>query len=116
MMFEIYTEEVEVSGEKYLIRPLSGRFLPKLFSLMENFDGEEDNKKAMANLDEDTIAKFHLLALETFKKSYPKEDKDILDEFVTQNLFVLIEVIMKVNLQKQTEQVEKKEVSTTKEE
>jgi len=113
-MFEIYKEEVEIDGNKYELRPLSGRFLPKLFSLMNKFEGEED-EESIGNLDEDTIAKFHLLALETFKKSYPKEDVEKLDEFVTQNLFVLIEGLMKVNLKKQQEEAEKKGNKTKKE-
>jgi len=107
MMFEIYTKEVEIKGEKYLLRPLCGRFLPKLYSVLKalnesknNQEGTEEEKaaKAFDSLNENTISKLHEIGLETFKKSYPEQDEKILDEFVSQNLLILLEALITVNV------------------
>lgn len=104
MMFEIYTKEVEIvdkSGNKqvYKLRPLSGRFLPKLYSAMSKFQGiKEGEEFDVSVLDEDTVQKLHTICLETFKASYPDQDVKVLDEFVSQNLLKLLEPVIQVNV------------------
>jgi len=112
-MFEIYTKEVEIkepSGNvvKYKLRPLNGRFLPKLYSVigkmqgnqkeLEGLSDEEKNIKSFESLDEDTVNKLHSLVFETLKKSYPKEDEDLLNEFASQNLLQFLGALIEVNL------------------
>ena len=102
MMFQIYTKEFKLkdaSGneETYRLRPLTGRFLPKLFGIMGKLstgEGEVD----MSKLDEEAMAKLHMICLETFKRSYPNEKEEALDEFVSQNLLRLIEPVFAVNM------------------
>lgn len=100
MLFEIYTKEVEVNGETYKLRPLSGRFIGKLYGCINKLGVEEgmSEKEAAKNLNGEAMADLHDITLETFKKSYPKEDESKLDEFVTQNLTKLIQPIIEVNL------------------
>jgi len=101
-MFEIYKKDVEISGKTYSLRPLSGRFLPKLYTVMKQFShinkAEEKEDATLEALDEETVSKLHLLALETFKKSYPQEDEANLDEWISQNLLLLLEALITVNL------------------
>lgn len=112
-MFEIYTKEVEIKEPngnvvKYKLRPLSGRFLPKLYSIIgtmkknetntKGLTDEEKAAKAFENLDEDTVNKLHSLTFETLKKSYPKEDAEVLDEFASQNLMQFLGALIEVNL------------------
>jgi hypothetical protein len=108
-MFEIYTKTVTITTPKgplsLSIRPLSGRFLPKLYSVigkMSNVADVEDSgnnaKEFFNNIDEETVEKAHSICLETMIKSYPAEDKQALDEFVSQNLLTLLPAIIEVNL------------------
>lgn len=103
MIFDIYTKDVELklkSGNSVTlkIRPLSGRFLPKLFSVASKFQGKSEDEVSAIFSDEKSIADLHLLILETLKKSYPKEDVEALDEFASQNLFSLLEAVIEVNI------------------
>lgn len=95
-------KSVEIDGRPYNLRPLTGRFLPKLFAVLQSFNfkqGEEiDTSEVMKSFDEATVQKLHELLLETFKKSYPKEDAEKLDEFVTQNFLQLFPALIEVNL------------------
>jgi len=112
-MFEIYTKEVEIkepSGNvvKYKLRPLNGRFLPKLYSVInvmqkaneinKDLPDEERNAKALESFDEDTVGKLHTLIFETLKSSYPKEDDKQLSEFASQNLMSFIGALIEVNI------------------
>ena len=103
-MFEIYTKEVSIktmiSEEKFVLRPLNGRHFPKLVSIINKLKSEEgeDASKVLSKLDEDTSSNLHYLILETFKKSYPNENVDKLDEFVTQNMFALIGPVFELNI------------------
>lgn len=104
--FEIYTKKVELTTSKgtetYQLRPLSGRFLPKLFSILQKFDlkvdQEIDAEELLKSFDEKTVTDLHELILETIKKSYPNEPQEGMDEFVTQNFLQLFPVIIEVNL------------------
>lgn len=105
-MFEIYTKDVTIGGKTYSLKPLSGRFLPKLYSVMTKFnEAKEGEEVSMNRLDEDTVAKLHELSLETFKKSYPDEDADKLDGWISQNLLLLLEALITVNIN--SEELEK---------
>lgn len=109
-MFEIYTKQIEVTNalgntDKYTLRPLCGRFMPKLYGVIKKFDkgkdadGNIDNSK----LDESAMGDIHSLLLETFKKSYPDEKEELLDEFCSQNLMKLLDGLIEVNLGKPDE-------------
>ena len=100
MMFEIYKEEVDIKGTKYELRPLNGRFLPKLYAIMGKFNDMKEEEGSFP-LDEEATAKLHEIAFQTFKKSYPNKSDEELDEFVSQNLLLLIEPLIKVNIGEQ---------------
>ena len=100
MLFEIYTKEIELNGDKYQIKPLSGRFLPKLYKVMGEFEkhkGKDDNV-SMEALSEEVIKDLHILATETFKASYPNTKAEEIEAFVSQNLLQLLEGLIEVNL------------------
>ena len=103
--FDIYIKEVEIetcTGKQILrLRPLSGRFLPKLYSVLKSFGmggTAVKPEELFDSLDEITIKNIHELILETLKKSYPEQKEVILDEFVSQNLLKLINALVEVNL------------------
>jgi hypothetical protein len=106
MEFEIYTKDVEItlkSGKTMTLtlRPLTGRFYPKFMSIVTQLmdvDKEAEQSDVLKKLDEPTVEKLHLLLTETLKKSYPTEKPEVLDEFVSQNMFVLLEPFMEVNI------------------
>lgn len=101
MRFEVFTKEIEIDGDTYEIRPLTGRFLPKLYAVSSKLgqvDEDADEKEFLKALDEDLVSKIQELAVETFKKSYPREDEEKLEQWVGQNLMSLIPPIVEVNL------------------
>ncbi len=111
-MFEIYTKTITITTHKgevtLLLRPLSGRFLPKLYNIMGKFNFKVDEatsnddkaREFFSKLDESAVLSLHEISLETLKKSYPGEDPIALDEFVSQNLLTLFPAIFEVNLGK----------------
>lgn len=100
-MFEIYTKAVKIGDNEYRIRPLSGRFLPKLYRVFSSFEvsrKEHGEDGFLQGLDEQTISFAHELCLETMKASYGDRKEDELDLFVSQNLWELFGAVAEVNM------------------
>ena len=109
-MFEIYSKVATIETPKgslsLNIRPLSGRFLPKLYSALGKLDFSQDEtiptaqrmKEFLKSLDEDAVTKLHEICFETLKASYPSEPKEELDLFVSQNLLQLFPIVLEINL------------------
>jgi hypothetical protein len=105
--FELYQKEVTIvtrSGEKkFLIQPLSGKHLPKLYSSLKTLrkargEGDAvDPEKILEALDEPTVEKLHFACLETMKKVSPSTPLDTLDMWVSQNFLQLFPVVIEVN-------------------
>jgi UDP-galactopyranose mutase len=114
-MFEVYTKEVQIKDSNgnvntYKLRPLSGRFTKKLFDtikatapknkLDESLTEEEQRIERLKQLDTQALQDLHELLVETFKKSYPNQELEQIDEFCTQNLMSLLEPLLEVNMGK----------------
>jgi len=100
-MFDIKTTEVEIEGQQYKLRPLTGRFLPKFYSVLSKFQGvteETESNEILSKLDEPTIEKLHELILETLKATYKDIDDVKLEEFVSQHLITFLPHILSINL------------------
>jgi len=99
-MFEIYENTIEIEGENYIIKPLSGKYIGLLFEVIKDLDVEdkEDEKAILQKLSADVIAKLHEICFQTMKKSYPEQQDDKLSDWVSQNLFNLVKPIVKVNI------------------
>jgi hypothetical protein len=100
-MFDIYVEEFEIEDskgnvEKYRIKPLTGKYLPKMYDIVSRMGDAENVDISM--FDEKTVSMIHELCLESFKKSYPNEPEDLLNAFVSQNLMVIMAAVFKVNM------------------
>ena len=104
-MFEVYTKEVIIKvGDKeetYKLKPLLGRFYPKFSSLLTKLQKATINDSVdFEKLEPSTFGDAHELCVETLKKSYPNQNTEELEEFVSQNLFNLIPAPIEVNLNK----------------
>lgn len=102
VLFEIYTKETEFTdnkGEqkKLTLKPLSGRYLGKIFNIAKVFEGIPEDQ-LVQKIDETVIKELHFIVHETLKASYPKEDAGVLDLFTSQNLFKLVEPVIAVNV------------------
>lgn len=97
MMFELYTQEIKIKDDTYRVRPLSGKYLAKLYAVASKLGAGKEGQD-MSDLDEDTVKALHEIVFETFKASYPNEEPDKLDLFVAQNLMLLMEGVFKVNM------------------
>lgn len=98
--FEIYTHKFELGEDTYYLKPLSGKYLELLFRVMTKMSNNKGKggEEAASNLDPEAISDLHTITLETFKRSYPDKDEEDLDLWVSQNLFKLIEHVVKVNV------------------
>jgi len=115
--FTIATHKFELDNEEYFLKPLGGAHIGLLFEVLESFQSvnarieseapikatEEEREKLssekfLAYLDKEALGKLHTLTMETFKRSYPSEKVDDLEGFVTQNLFKLMNHVIKVNM------------------
>ena len=110
--FEIYTKEVEINGKTLKLRPLDGKHLPVLWSVMteSNTDStvSEDKLKKMSEEEkaelvkgmftEDNMTKIHKLCLHTMVRSYPEQNVDALEDFVSVNLMELFSAVTTLNM------------------
>lgn len=114
-MFELYTKEVEIAGQKYKFRPLSGRYIGKLYKLTmamskardeasaENPGASDEvlNKETMVRfMTEENVLNLHTLSCEMVKASYPDQDPQHVDEWVSQNLLEMLGPLNEVNMGK----------------
>jgi hypothetical protein len=101
MAFEIKeAQEFELDGQKYKFKPLTGRYIGKIYSLMKSFSKVKEGSETsvLEAMDEATVGQLYDVVYETVIKSYPTEDKVKLEAWVSQNLMRLIEPVLKINL------------------
>jgi len=109
MMFEIYRKEVKIkdnNGDEqvYNLRPLSGRFLPKLYKVLKAMNANKDEENPIDAFEEDVVDALFTVVLETMKASYPDRKVEELDMFVSQNLLKLMVPIIELNVNGDTEE------------
>lgn len=95
-MFDIYKKTVTINNVSYELKPLCGKYLPKLYSLLGTFN-KDNTEDYLLKMDEKTVATMHEVCLETFKNSYPSEDVEKLNLFVSQNLTQILPVVFEIN-------------------
>lgn len=98
MRFEVFSKTVKIKGDEYTLRPLSGRYLPKLYEVASKLGKGDDEEDILDNLSEEVVQKLHDLALQTFVTAYPQEDKDKVDLFVSQNLLEILPALIELNM------------------
>lgn len=97
-MFEIYSKDVTIEGKVYTVKPLPGKFLPKLYKLvgkLQGISGEGDN--VLEIIGEESIGDLHILASEMFARSYPQQAREDIEMFVSQNLLAVLPVVLEVH-------------------
>lgn len=95
-MFDVYKKTVTINNVSYELKPLSGKYLPKLYSLLGQLQGA-DSEGLLKALDEKGVATMFEVCFETFKASYPQEDVGKIESFVSQNLVLIFPVVVEVN-------------------
>jgi hypothetical protein len=115
--YNINTHKFELDGEEYFLKPLGGAHIGLLFEVLEAFqsvnsriesetpvDATEEEKEKLSGdkfleyLNKEALTKLHTLTLETLKVSDPQAKEAELEPFVTQNLFKLMNHVIKVNM------------------
>ena len=99
--FDVFTEQVKIEhndGEThtYTLRPLKGMHLQNFYGAVKGLQNLEEGD--MSNLDEESMAKLHDVAVKCLEQDASGIDEDKLDRFVSQHLMQLVEPVMKVNL------------------
>jgi hypothetical protein len=99
----IRTKELDIEGQKYNIKPLTGKYLGKFFGVLKAVSKLKENSKPeeiLDALDENTVTNLHLLTMESMKRSGIKMEEEELDMYVAQNLFTLMGPVLEVNMPK----------------
>ena len=114
--YNITTYKFELDGEEYFLKPLGGEHIGLLFGVLGSFQDvnsriETETKgmteaqaekysgeKFLSYLPKDALRDLHALTLYTLKNSDPEADVKVLEGFVTQNLFKLMNHVIKVNM------------------
>lgn len=100
--FDVMSEEVEINGDKYILQPLGGEYIPVVYRILNKgktvVKDDEDDDSILEALDDDMMRDLHTVGLATFKKSYPNIPEEKLDSFVSQNIMKLMPVLIKVNI------------------
>lgn len=110
--FDIYTKEVEVDGKTLRLRPLDGEHLPLMWSILtesdtssamdkedvEKLSEAEKSEMVKGMFTEENMRSIYKLCLHTMVRSYPKKDKEGLEDFTSLNLMKLFSVITDLNM------------------
>lgn len=97
-MFETYAKTFEIHGDKYLLHPLTGAHLGRLYSVAMKLEKlSKDEGLDISSIDDSTIATMHELITATLMASYPGEDKLKVERFAAQNLGAFIGPVIEVN-------------------
>ena len=114
--YNVTTYKFELNGDEYFLKPLGGEHIGLLFGVLGAFQdvnakiesetvsmSEEEKEKYsgekfLSYLPKDALKDLHALTLHTLKISDPTADVKVLEGFVTQNLFKLMNHVIKVNM------------------
>ena len=103
MRTEKITLKVDGINKEYIFKPLAWEDLPRLYSLLGKFSSlkeDTDHEHIMKIMDEKTIKDLMDMEFKMFKLSYPEMSDTDIKSIISKNIFELIEVLMKVNLEK----------------
>lgn len=108
----IKKEFVNADGEKdvFIFKPISVKYLPKLMGVMrsisksgmmkkdfENLSEKEQAEKTLDVLSEETTDKLISLVKNMCHNSFPDEDSDAIDAFISAHFNELIGILFEVN-------------------
>lgn len=106
--FKIFTKTVKVADQEYNLRPIKGEHLGLVFELAdaltsvskdtEHLSEQEKTSLMLGVFKGDTSRKAYTVVYETLKRSYPDVDSEVLEDFTTQNMLVLLPEIIELNL------------------
>lgn len=100
----IRTKEIELEGKQIVIRPLNGKYIGKMFTVLKKVAGlKEDSppEELMQSLDDEAVTALHIVITETLRKANIGVEGDELEELASQNLFNLMGPILEINMPKQ---------------
>ena len=96
--------EIEIDGEKYILKPLGTEYLSHFFKIMKGFsgasakEGEEVSVEDMLkNLNDESLKSITLVIDATVDKSFPKVPLEQRREFGLKYMSLLIGKIMEIN-------------------
>jgi len=101
------TFDIDIEGipQKITLKPLPARMLGKLMTLSNDLqikttgDEQEDGKQLLELMSNPEVSSRMLELIEaTITRSYPEWDKDMVNDFVTVNMFKLLPLVIQVNL------------------
>ena len=94
--------EIEIEGQKFVLKPLSTKHLPAFFKAMKSFGSVEggDTKAVLASLNDESIGAIQSLIENTLEKSFPEEwkaDEEEVKEWGMKNMMEILPKIFEIN-------------------
>lgn len=98
--------EVGDKTQTFTLRNASGKEFSHLWNTIRalgkiDFEGDltekENTQELLEALDTNTMESIRKLAVATFMASYPDKDEELVESFVTQNLFEFLGPVIEVN-------------------
>lgn len=105
-------DEIEIEGEKYLLKPLDTESLPMFFKAMKAFSGAGEGASVedmLKNIDEDGLVAVQFLIDKTLTKSFPEEPEEERKQFGLKYMVTLIGKIFEINMESGSVEVQRKQ-------
>lgn len=93
-------EEIEIEGEKLLIKPLTTDSLGDFFKIAKAFSGmkaNDDVAKFITNLDDNSLKAMQNMLDKTLQLSFPEDSEQSRKEFGMKYMMILLPVIFEMN-------------------
>ena len=90
-------EEIEINGDKFILKPLTIDELPLFFKIMAAMGSETDVESFLSRANEDTFEAIKEMIYITLQKSFPDESEEDIKMFGLQYMSVLFPKIIEIN-------------------
>lgn len=93
-------EEVEINGEKFLLKPLGADYFGDFMNIAKGFSGakgDDDMEGMFKNFNDDTMKSINKVIIDTLKQSLPDETDEDINIFAGKYMMQLLPSITKMN-------------------
>jgi len=93
-------EEVEIDGEKFLLKPLGAEYYGDFMEIAKGFSGakgDNDMEGMFKNFTDKTMKSISRVVIDTLKKSLPDETPEDIDIFAGKFMMILLPAITELN-------------------
>lgn len=93
-------EEVDINGEKFLLKPLGVEYYGDFMNIAKGFSGAKDDtdmEGMFKNFTDDNMASINRVVIDTLKKSLPDETEEDINIFAGKYMMQLLPAVTSLN-------------------